>query len=82
VGRDGIGGIVAHDDRWTATTTAVTSELPTHGRLQVLGFSKVPFVKRMTGRTFLAMLVFAGMVAAVMWFLVLPAGANIRPSLP
>jgi hypothetical protein len=36
----------------------------------------------LTGRTFLAMLVFAGMVAAVMWFLVLPAAGGIKPTLP
>jgi hypothetical protein len=36
----------------------------------------------MTGRTLFAMLVFAGMIAAVMWFLVLPAAGGIKPTLP
>jgi hypothetical protein len=36
----------------------------------------------MTGRTFFAMLMFAGMIGAVMWFLVLPALTTYRPSLP
>jgi hypothetical protein len=36
----------------------------------------------MTGRTLLAMLTFVGLVAAVMWFLVLPAMAGIKPTLP
>src|SRR2546423_11566897 len=36
----------------------------------------------MTGRTFFAMLMFAGMIGAVMWFFVLPALTTYRPSLP
>jgi hypothetical protein len=36
----------------------------------------------MTGRTFIAMLVFVGIVVAVMWFLVLPPAAGMKPSLP
>jgi hypothetical protein len=36
----------------------------------------------MTGRTFFAMLMFAGLIVAVMWFLVLPALTTYRPSLP
>lgn len=36
----------------------------------------------MTGRTLFAMLIFAGIIAAVMWFLVLPAVAGIRPTVP
>jgi hypothetical protein len=36
----------------------------------------------MTARTLFAMLIFAGMIAAVMWFFVLPAVAGIQPSIP
>jgi hypothetical protein len=36
----------------------------------------------MTGRTFFAMLCFAGMIGAVMWFLVLPALSTYQPALP
>jgi len=36
----------------------------------------------MTGRTFFAMLIFAGMIGAVMWFFVLPAMTTYRPALP
>lgn len=36
----------------------------------------------MTGRTLFAMLIFGGMIAAVMWFLVLPAMAGIKPTIP
>jgi hypothetical protein len=35
-----------------------------------------------TGRTFFAMLMFAGIIGAVMWFLVLPALTTYRPSVP
>jgi hypothetical protein len=36
----------------------------------------------MTARTFFAMLIFAGIIGVVMWFLVLPALTTYRPSLP
>jgi hypothetical protein len=36
----------------------------------------------MTARTLFAMLIFAGIIAAAMWFLVLPAVAGIRPTVP
>jgi hypothetical protein len=36
----------------------------------------------MTGRTFFAMLIFVGLVAVVMWFAVLPALTDYRPTLP
>jgi len=36
----------------------------------------------MTGRTLFAMLMFAGIVVAVMWFFVLPALTTFRPTLP
>jgi hypothetical protein len=36
----------------------------------------------LTGRTFFAMLVFAGMIGAIMWFFVLPALTVYRPALP
>lgn len=36
----------------------------------------------MTGRTFFAMLIFAGMIGAVMWFFVLPSLTTYKPSLP
>jgi hypothetical protein len=36
----------------------------------------------MTGRTFFAMLMFAGIIGAVMWFFVLPALTTYRPSVP
>ncbi len=36
----------------------------------------------MTGRTLLAMLTFAGIVVAAMWFFVLPALTTFRPTLP
>jgi hypothetical protein len=36
----------------------------------------------MTARTLFAMLIFAGMIAAVMWFFVLPAVSGIQPSIP
>src|SRR5437867_13266940 len=36
----------------------------------------------MTGRTLIAMLTFAGIVVAVMWFFVLPALTTFRPTLP
>jgi hypothetical protein len=36
----------------------------------------------MTGRTFLAILIFAGMIAAMMWMGVLPALTSFRPTLP
>lgn len=36
----------------------------------------------MTGRTFFAMLMFAGMIGAVMWFFVLPALTVYRPAIP
>jgi len=36
----------------------------------------------MTGRTFFAMLIFAGFVVVVMWLFVLPALTTYRPSLP
>jgi hypothetical protein len=36
----------------------------------------------MTGRTFFAMLMFAALIGAVMWLLVLPALTTYRPSLP
>jgi hypothetical protein len=35
-----------------------------------------------TGRTFLIMLMFAGMIGAVMWCFILPALTTYRPSLP
>jgi hypothetical protein len=35
-----------------------------------------------TGRTLLAMLIFVGLVAAVMWFFILPTMAGIKPTLP
>jgi hypothetical protein len=36
----------------------------------------------LNGRTFFTMLLFAGMIAAVMWFFILPALTTYRPSLP
>jgi hypothetical protein len=36
----------------------------------------------MTGRTVFSMLMFAGIIAAVMWFFVLPALTTFRPTLP
>jgi hypothetical protein len=33
-------------------------------------------------RTFFAMLMFAGIIGAVMWFFVLPALTTYRPSMP
>jgi hypothetical protein len=36
----------------------------------------------MTSRTFFAMLMFAGMIGAVMWFFVLPALTVYRPGIP
>jgi hypothetical protein len=36
----------------------------------------------MTGRTFFAMLMFAGIIGVVMWFLVLPALTVYRPAVP
>ncbi len=36
----------------------------------------------MTGRTLFAMLTFAGIVVAMMWFFVLPALTTFRPTLP
>ncbi len=36
----------------------------------------------MTGRTFFAMLTFAGLIAIVMWLFVLPALTTYRPTLP
>jgi hypothetical protein len=38
--------------------------------------------ERVTGRTLLAMLIFVGLVAAVMWFFILPTMAGIKPTLP
>ena len=38
--------------------------------------------RAVTGRTLLAMLTFVGIVAAIMWFFVLPAVAGIKPTLP
>lgn len=35
----------------------------------------------MTGRTLFAMLIFVGIIAAVMWFLVLPAVGGIKPTI-
>jgi hypothetical protein len=35
-----------------------------------------------TGRTFFAMLMFAAIIGAVMWFFVLPALTTYRPSVP
>ena len=35
-----------------------------------------------TGRSFFTMLLFAGMIGAVMWFFILPALTPYRPSLP
>jgi hypothetical protein len=35
-----------------------------------------------TSRTFFAMLMFAGVIGAVMWFFVLPALTTYRPSVP
>jgi hypothetical protein len=35
-----------------------------------------------TSRTFFAMLMFAGIIGAVMWFFVLPALTTYRPSVP
>ena len=39
-------------------------------------------MSEMTGRTFFAMLFFAGVIGAVMWFFVLPALTVYRPALP
>jgi hypothetical protein len=39
-------------------------------------------MSEMTGRTFFAMLLFAGMIGAVMWYFVLPALTVYRPALP
>lgn len=36
----------------------------------------------MTGRTFFAMLFFAGIIAFVMWLFILPALTTYRPTLP
>jgi hypothetical protein len=36
----------------------------------------------MTGRVFFAMLLFVGMIGAVMWFFVLPALNVYQPALP
>jgi len=36
----------------------------------------------MTGRAFFAMLIFAGLVVAVMWFAVLPSLTTFKPTLP
>jgi hypothetical protein len=36
----------------------------------------------MTGRTFFAMLMFAGIIGVVMWFFVLHALTTYRPSVP
>jgi len=36
----------------------------------------------MTARTLFAMVIFAGMIGAVMWFFVLPALTTYKPSLP
>ena len=38
--------------------------------------------RSMTGRTLFAMLLFAAMIGALMWFVVLPALTTYRPSLP
>lgn len=35
-----------------------------------------------TGRTFFAMLFFAGIIAIVMWLFILPALTTYRPTLP
>ena len=35
----------------------------------------------LTGRTLMAIMIFAGIIVAVMWFLVLPAVAGIKPSI-
>lgn len=37
---------------------------------------------RVTGRPLLAMLTFVAIVAAVMWFFILPTMAGIKPTLP
>lgn len=36
----------------------------------------------MTGRPLFSMLIFAGIIVAVMWFFVLPALTTFRPTLP
>jgi len=36
----------------------------------------------MTGRPLFSMLIFAGIVVAVMWFFVLPALTTFKPTLP
>jgi hypothetical protein len=36
----------------------------------------------MTSRAFFAMLIFAGMIGAVMWFFVLPALTVYQPAIP
>jgi nitrogen fixation protein FixH len=36
----------------------------------------------MTGRSLVSMLIFAGIIVAVMWFFVLPALTTFRPTLP
>jgi hypothetical protein len=36
----------------------------------------------MTGRPLFSMLIFAGIIVAVMWFFVLPALTSFRPTLP
>ena len=36
----------------------------------------------MTGRTLFSMLIFVGVVVAVMWYFVLPALTTFKPTLP
>jgi hypothetical protein len=36
----------------------------------------------MTVRTFLTMLLFVGIIGAIMWFLILPAVGGVRPTIP
>jgi hypothetical protein len=36
----------------------------------------------MTARAFFTMLLFVGIIGAIMWFLILPAVGSIRPTIP
>jgi len=35
-----------------------------------------------TGRTLFTMLIFAGIIVAVMWYFILPANGGIKPTIP